>query len=185
MRVDLCLMVRGRALLAYAVAAVACLTLSPLAAEASQTSSATNATTALDAGVLVQLNQIRRDHQLQPLTLNPALSRAALSHTQEMVAKGYFQHDSADGEPFWKRIEVYYPEGSSTFWAVGENLFWSSGLATSAESMQAWMASPPHRANILDPRWREIGIAAVNAQAPGTYGGLDVTVVTTDFGVRR
>jgi uncharacterized protein YkwD len=49
-----------------------------------------------------------------------------------------------------------------------------------------WMASPEHRRNILDPTWREIGIAAVHAaSAPGTYGGQPVTVITTDFGVRR
>ena len=40
--------------------------------------------------------------------------------------------------------------------------------------------------NMLDPHWREIGISAVHApQAPGVYRGLAVTIVTTDFGVRR
>jgi uncharacterized protein YkwD len=48
-----------------------------------------------------------------------------------------------------------------------------------------WMASPPHRANILNPNWREIGIASASrADAPGAYDDLNVTVVTTDFGVR-
>ena len=48
------------------------------------------------------------------------------------------------------------------------------------------MNSPEHRANILTPRWREIGISAVHfAAAPGTYKGLEVTIITTDFGVRR
>jgi uncharacterized protein YkwD len=48
------------------------------------------------------------------------------------------------------------------------------------------MNSPEHRANILTPRWREIGISAVHvASAPGTFKGLEVTIITTDFGVRR
>jgi uncharacterized protein YkwD len=48
------------------------------------------------------------------------------------------------------------------------------------------MNSPEHRANLLNGRWREIGISAVHAvAAPGTYDGLDVTIITTDFGVRR
>jgi uncharacterized protein YkwD len=47
------------------------------------------------------------------------------------------------------------------------------------------MNSPEHRANILDPNWREIGISAQHAAAPGTYKGLEVTVITTDFGVRH
>jgi uncharacterized protein YkwD len=48
------------------------------------------------------------------------------------------------------------------------------------------MHSPEHRANILKPEWREIGVSAVHLDtAPGTYGGRPVTIVTTDFGVRR
>jgi len=48
------------------------------------------------------------------------------------------------------------------------------------------MNSPEHRANILNARWREIGVSAVHfAAAPGTYKGLEVTIITTDFGIRR
>jgi uncharacterized protein YkwD len=48
------------------------------------------------------------------------------------------------------------------------------------------MDSPEHRANILTPRWREIGISAVHvAAAPGTFQGREVTIITTDFGVRH
>lgn len=48
------------------------------------------------------------------------------------------------------------------------------------------MGSPEHRANLLSRDWREIGIAAVHtASAPGVYGGSAVTILTTDFGVRR
>jgi uncharacterized protein YkwD len=146
------------------------------------TSSSTAA--AFNLGVLGQLNQIRTQHGLTPLTLSPNLTRAAHAHSQEMVEKGYFAHESADGSLFWKRIQAYYPEGSGS-WSVGENLFWTSGSASVSGSVQAWMASPGHRANILDPNWRQIGIAAVSSpDAPGTYAGLSVTVITTDFGVR-
>jgi Uncharacterized protein with SCP/PR1 domains len=48
------------------------------------------------------------------------------------------------------------------------------------------MNSPEHKANILNPRWRQIGISSVHVDAaPGTYQGLPVTIITTDFGVRR
>ena len=143
-------------------------------------------TAALDAGLLVQLNRIRLAHHLVPLTLSHGLSEAATQHSRDMVAKGYFEHDSANGAPFWKRIQTYYPEGSFRVWSVGENLFWGSGGVDATTSVQAWMASPEHRANILDPAWRQIGIAAVSASdAPGTYAGLGVTVITTDFGTRH
>ena len=50
---------------------------------------------------------------------------------------------------------------------------------------QLWMKSPAHRANILTPRWREVGLSAVTvAGAPGVYGGRDVVIITSDFGVR-
>jgi uncharacterized protein YkwD len=134
--------------------------------------------------VLAQLNEIRAAHGLAPLTLCPSLSAAARAHTRDMVAKGYFDHSSSNGTPFWKRIRSYYPEGSRT-WSVGENLLWTSGTMTAAASLKAWMASPEHRANILNPIWRQIGIGAVTSpHAPGTYLGLQVTVITTDFGVR-
>jgi uncharacterized protein YkwD len=48
------------------------------------------------------------------------------------------------------------------------------------------MNSPEHRANILAARWRQIGISAVHLQAaPGSYRGREVTIITTDFGVRH
>ena len=140
---------------------------------------------ALDSGVLAQLNAIRSSHGLVPLRLNPSLSAAALGHSSEMVADGYFAHDSVDGAPFWKRLSAYSSSATHGGWSVGENLLWSSPDVGAAKALQLWMASPEHRHNILTARWREIGIAAIHVDsAPGTYGGRAVTVITTDFGVR-
>jgi uncharacterized protein YkwD len=155
---------------------------------AGASASGTRHTSALtvDLGILAQLNQIRAAHGLAPLSLCPKLSAAAMQHSRDMLAKGYFAHNSADGQPFWKRIKAYYPEPRYGYWSVGENLYWASGSPTATESMRAWMASPEHRANILDRAWRQIGIATVEAaNAPGTFAHLDATVITTDFGVRR
>jgi uncharacterized protein YkwD len=139
----------------------------------------------LDAGVLVQLNAIRSSHRLVPLKLNATLSMAAGRHSAEMVADGYFAHNSQNGSPFWKRL-TRYAAAAPHGWSVGENLLWSSPEVDASAALRMWMASPEHRRNILDPTWREIGIAAVHAaSAPGTYGGQPVTVITTDFGVRR
>jgi uncharacterized protein YkwD len=177
-------MVRGRAVVVVLAALVVCVALVPSVALGSRVNQ-TRQATAVELGVLEQLNQIRAAHHLHALTLNAGLSQAALVHSQDMLAKGYFDHSSADGQPFWKRILTYYPTGSG-YWSVGENLFWSSGQATATQSTNAWMDSPEHRANILNPAWRQIGVAAVTSpSAPGTYEGLAVTVVTTDFGVRH
>lgn len=140
----------------------------------------------LESGVLEQLNATRAAHGLVPLRLNSRLSAAAVQHTREMGSDGYFMHESGDGGAFWKRIARYYPSSSYGFWSVGENLLWSSPDVDPAKALELWMRSPEHRKNILTPRWREIGISAVHfASAPGTYTGLEVTIITTDFGVRR
>jgi uncharacterized protein YkwD len=103
-----------------------------------------------------------------------------------MATRGYFSHSSANGSSFDHRIARYYPIGHSRYWSVGENLLWSSPSVDASGALQMWENSPPHRENLLTARWREIGISAVHvAAAPGTYGGREVTIVTTDFGVRR
>jgi uncharacterized protein YkwD len=144
------------------------------------------ALTALESGVLAQLNEIRAQHGLVPLKISAPLTASADQHSREMAADGYFAHNSADGTVFWKRIQRWYPGTGFGYWSVGENLLWSSPDVDAPGALQLWMNSPEHRANILDPSWREIGISAVHAAAaPGTYKGLEVTIITTDFGVRR
>jgi uncharacterized protein YkwD len=141
---------------------------------------------ALDSGVIQQVNVIRRQHGLTPMKLNQRLAEAASSHSDEMASEGYFDHASFDGTAFWKRISRWYGAGGYAFWSVGENLLWSSPETGAPEAVQLWMASKPHRANILNPAWREVGVAAVHVdQGPGVYGGEPVTIVTVDFGVRR
>jgi uncharacterized protein YkwD len=141
---------------------------------------------ALESGVLQELNAIRRTHGLVPLKLDTRLTAASVQHSRDMVAKGYFRHESADGSAFWKRVQRYYAQGPYGYWSVGENLLWSSPDVDAKHALELWMASPEHRANILTAKWREIGISAIHAQsAPGTYNGLEVTVITTDFGARR
>jgi uncharacterized protein YkwD len=140
---------------------------------------------ALDAGVLSRLNAIRAAHGLKPLHLSAGLTAAAAFHTRELAADGYFAHDSSDGTAFWKRIQRWYAPGATGSWAVGENLLWSSPDVDAAGALDAWMHSPEHRANILDPSWRDVGVAATHVDhAGGVYHGRPVTIITTDFGAR-
>lgn len=140
----------------------------------------------LELGVLRDLNAIRTQHGLVPVRLSAALTASSTQHSREMAADGYFEHSSADGTVFWKRIQRWYGSGGFGYWSVGENLLWSSPDVSAADALQLWMHSPEHRANILNPRWREIGVSAVHVDsAPGTYNGLPVTIITTDFGVRN
>ena len=140
----------------------------------------------LETGVLSEINAFRTQHGLPRLHLNAQLSRAARAHSVQMGKAGYFGHDSEDGAPFWLRIQAFYRSTPWRFWSVGENLLWSAPDVDAHRALELWLGSPEHRRNLMSPRWREVGVSAVHVNAaPGVYEGLDVTIVTTDFGVRR
>ena len=144
------------------------------------------ALSSLESDLLGDINALRAQHGLAPLHLSAQLTAASRAHTQEMARLGYFEHESADGTEFWKRIEAFYPQGNRSMWSVGENLLYAEPDIDAAGALQSWLESPPHRANLLSRNWRDIGVAAVHAvAAPGDYDGHDVTIMTTDFGVRH
>jgi uncharacterized protein YkwD len=144
-----------------------------------------SAVNTLEAQVLAELNAIRRKHGLVPLKLSKPLSAAADAHSKAMGAHGFFDHDSRDGTEFWERVRRFYGPAGHRSWSVGENLLWSSGNLEAKAALRMWMGSAGHRKNILTARWREIGLGAVAVRsAPGVYGGRDVVIITTDFGVR-
>jgi len=175
----------GKLIAASAVLAAAAALLPAQALSAGSAGSAASLSELQD-GVLQQLNVIRRQHGLVSLTSSPQLAAAARQHTAEMLADGYFAHESADGTAFWKRIERFYPHVATGYWSVGENLLWSGGSVDPKQAVALWMASPGHRENILTPEYRQIGISARYASdAPGTFSGDAVTVIDTDFGARH
>ena len=143
------------------------------------------AAAALEQQVFLAVNGQRVRHGLVPLRLSRKLTVSARGHSVSMAEHGYFEHDSYDGSAFWRRIRATYPEAAGRTWAAGENLAWASPDLSAQQTVDMWMHSPRHRQNMLAPRWREVGIGGVHAPAaPGVYEGLDVTIVTADFGVR-
>ena len=137
----------------------------------------------LEAGIVRQLNAVREAQSLRPLRLNNELENAARAHSLEMTSFGYFAHHSADGGSFAGRVRQWYalgPRGSA-----GENLLWVTPQIGATRVVQLWLASPEHRANILDPSWQDVGCSALHADsAPGVFADEPVTVVTCDFGTR-
>lgn len=146
---------------------------------------AISAANMLEGDVLVALNAVRREHGLVPLRLAPSLGAAAEFHSRTMGQHGFFGHESRDGSEFWKRVKRFYGANGYGNWSVGENLLWASPTLDAAEAVKLWMASSGHRKNILTARWREVGLSAVEVtSAPGVFGNRDVTIITTEFGVR-
>lgn len=139
----------------------------------------------LERLVLAELNSVRRAHGLKPLRRSAPLSAAADAHSLAMGRHGFFRHESQNGSAFWHRVKRFYGDRGYDSWSVGENLLWSTTGLDAAGALELWMASPGHRKNILTARWREIGLSAITVPAaPGVFGGRDVVIITTDFGVR-
>jgi uncharacterized protein YkwD len=171
---------------AVVVAVAASLVVAAPASAVSGADRTVQAANTLELGVLAQVNRVRAEHGLKPLRINVKLRAAADAHSLAMGSYGFFAHESRDGSSFWKRVERFYGPKGFAFWSVGENLLWSSGELSPEAAVQMWMNSPKHRENMLTARWREIGLSAVTVPAgPGTFGGLDVTILTADFGVRK
>ena len=117
--------------------------------------------------------------------MSPGLTQAALGHSAGMLRSGLFDHTSADGTPFDKRVLRSYPTRGFSSWTVGENLLFDSGELDAAGAVQAWMDSPPHRENMLNAAFREVGVGALQSTAGrGDFGDGPVTVITLDFGAR-
>jgi uncharacterized protein YkwD len=169
-----------RRLRRLAVPALAACSFAVAAAPASAAPPCTASATSARTTTLCLINAERVAHGARPLKLEKRLSRAALRHSRDMVANRYFAHDSRSGAGFSARIaRTGWMQGRSR-WNVGENLAWGSGTqATPRSIVNAWMHSAGHRHNMLQPRFRVIGIG-IGAGAP-TANGSGKTY-TTDFG---
>ena len=137
---------------------------------------------AVTAATLCLVNGERTDKGLATLAPNAKLARAATAYAADLVAGSYFSHTGRDGSSSLARIERsgYITAGAG--YMVGENLAWGTGtLATPRSITQAWMNSPGHRQNILNPRFREFGIGVATGN-PAARDGHGATYAN-EFGV--
>jgi uncharacterized protein YkwD len=140
-----------------------------------------------EARMLERLNRLRARRGRAPLRVSPGLSSAASTHSRAMARHGFCGHRSPNGASFWSRISRFYRRGAGwRRWSVAENVLCSPRRLSAAAALGKWLASPGHRANLLAPQWREVGVGAVYADsAPGEFGGEDMLLVTAEFGVRQ
>ena len=131
---------------------------------------------AVVASVLADLaNSDRRAHGAVELRVSERLMVAAQAKANDMARIGYFSHNGPDGKEPWDWIR----EAGYDYKFAGENL--AIQFSDSIDVERAWLASPMHRANILDTRFTEVGIAT----AYGLYQGQPTTLVVQMFGVPR
>ncbi|TVQ10874.1 MAG: CAP domain-containing protein [Leptolyngbya sp. DLM2.Bin27] len=106
---------------------------------------------------LLQLvNAERQRVNAPPLTLNAQLTTAAQRHSEDMAASRRLSHTGSDGSTMRSRIDATQYQWST----IGENV--AMGQPTAAAVMAAWMNSPGHRQNMLNPAFTELGIGYAN-----------------------
>jgi len=106
---------------------------------------------------LLRLTNLERQKQgLAPLKLSAQLSRAAQLHGTDMATNNYFSHTGRNGSSLGDRVKAIGYKYSR----VGENI--AAGRSTPEGTMKQWMNSAGHRANILNPRFTEIGFGYAN-----------------------
>ena len=139
---------------------------------------------ALSDATVCLVNGERTSRGMRALRRNRRLSRAAVSHTRDMIQQHYFEHVSLAGKDVVDRLTSTGYLGRVRNWVVGENLAWGiGGLSTPQEIVTSWMNSPGHRKNMLNRRFREIGIGVVFS-VPTDDAAVAATYTTT-FGFKR
>ena len=132
---------------------------------------------------LCLINRERSKRGMRGFDIHKAQNRAANDHNKAMIKKECFDHQCPGERDLVGRVEAagYLPCKCS--WSVAENIAWGKGGTSSPrEIVNAWMNSSGHRANILNGKFEDIGIA-VHDGAPGAGGGT--ATYTTDFGYKR
>jgi hypothetical protein len=120
-------------------------------------------------------NEIRLENGLQPLAINSLLISSAKAKADAMMATNCWSHYCPDGKSPWE----FFDSAGYIYSYAGENL--AEGFDNNEAVVDAWMNSPTHRDNILNPQFNEIGIAF----AYGNYQGIsNNTIIVVHFGSR-
>jgi uncharacterized protein YkwD len=127
------------------------------------------------------VNATRAQHGLPSLRSSAQLNAAADAFSADMVARGFFAHVTPDGRSVTDRVRATGYLGGSQDWALGEDIGWGTGSASTPDSIfQAFMNSPPHRRVILSHDFHEIGVGVAGG-VPVAGQGAGSTFVL-DFG---
>jgi len=119
-------------------------------------------------------NEKRASEGLSPLRQDPLLSQAALAKGTDMLNRDYWSHVAPDGTEPWS----FFANVGYEYKYAGENL--ARDFSNPKDAVDAWIASPTHRANMLSPKYNDIGVAVVE----GELNGVDTTIIVQLFGTK-
>jgi len=120
------------------------------------------------------LNQARQSSGLNSLTENQKLDQAAQLKAEDMVNNGYFSHTSPAGTTPWH----WFSQAGYNYKYAGENL--AIGFYDSKEVYTAWLNSPSHKENMVNPNYTEVGTAVLSG-----FGNNNAIVVVQLFGSQK
>ena len=121
--------------------------------------------------VISQTNIERQKLGLAPLKYNATLSQSAAAKAEDMFKNNYWAHNSPEGKTPWD----FFKSAGYQYSVAGENL--AKDFYDTDGLIKAWMNSPTHRDNIVNPKYQEIGIGVVN----GILNGVKTTLVVQHF----
>ena len=119
-------------------------------------------------------NQKRLDAGMNTLSFSPELEKAAKTKGEHMLANSYWAHVAPDGTEPWK----FFSDAGYKYRYAGENL--ARDFSNVSSAVDAWMASPSHKDNLLSPKYQDIGIAVVE----GNIDGVETTIIVQLFGTK-
>jgi uncharacterized protein YkwD len=134
---------------------------------------------------LCLLNAERAARKLTALVLDPRLQAAAERHSRDMARRDFFDHVTPGGTGVVARVGAAgFPSSGAT---LAENIAWGSGaFGQPAMVVKGWMRSAPHRATILNPALRHVGVGiALDAPEPAVRDGATYTADFAGAGSRR
>lgn len=119
-------------------------------------------------------NDKRVEVGLSPLQYNETLAQAAKAKGEDMLEKDYWAHVAPDGAQPWS----FFIDAGYKYRFAGENL--ARDFSNSSSAIEAWMASPSHKDNLLSSKYKDIGIAVVE----GDLAGVETTIIVQLFGAQ-
>jgi uncharacterized protein YkwD len=134
---------------------------------------------ALADATLCLINDEREAHGLHALSASTPLADTAFKYAAYMVSEEHFAHQDESGHNVVYRVLETDPSLDGRWDVIGENLGWGTlNMATPQAMVDGWMASPGHRANVLNAEYEEIGVGVADgAPVRGTVGALTYTTV--------
>src|SRR3989344_4218630 len=134
------------------------------------------ATSMSSGGLLSSTNSARSQNGVKSLKINSKLASAAQAKANDMASRNYWSHNTPEGKTPWTFVLA---KGYS-YQKLGENL--AAGFSGEQATVNGWMGSAPHKENLLDSAFSEVGFGWANNANYTSAGGGPMTIVVAFYG---